>query len=376
MPSDMSLHDLHEVLQVLYGWANYHLYSFTLEHRYEKLRCDLDQRGAYSATAAGLDELLSEGVEFVYNYDFGDNWLVDLKVEKIESNPRIDSAVCCLEGENAGPPEDVGGPTGYEDFLRIIKDPDAFDHEHLKKWIQSDFQRPFGRTHTFYGRELAPPPEKETSDLPWNPEAFNIERINRDLLEINWFKQKELLEGSRDYELVGLRIPKDLKKTVLKLFRRTDRFCGQYLAGDPEYARLFRRAVVKLARKRPSPLQEGRLNDWIGGIIWAIGSINCLFDSREKIHISRAEICLQLDVPVNVLEKKAHYLELTLKIDPFEAEWLRKDLIQRSSYFWQVEVGGKTVNAQYQPPEVYDRFREEGLIPDISRDRFPRKDII
>ncbi len=177
--SDISLHDLHEILQVLYGWAGYHLYSFTLDRRYEELRCDLDQRGVCSATAAGLDELLSEGGEFVYNYDFGDNWLVDLKVEKIESNLRVDSEVCCLDGENAGPPEDVGGTTGYEDFLEIIKDPDAFDHEHLNEWIQSDFQRPFGSTHTFYGRELPPPPEKETSDLPWNAEAFNIERINK-----------------------------------------------------------------------------------------------------------------------------------------------------------------------------------------------------
>lgn len=40
----------------------------------------------------------------------------------------------CLEGERACPPEDVGGVSGYEDFLEIIHDPEHGEHEHMISW--------------------------------------------------------------------------------------------------------------------------------------------------------------------------------------------------------------------------------------------------
>ena len=39
----------------------------------------------------------------------------------------------------ACPPEDVGGPPGYEDFLRVLADPNDEEHEQMRAWIGGSF---------------------------------------------------------------------------------------------------------------------------------------------------------------------------------------------------------------------------------------------
>ena len=45
----------------------------------------------------------------------------------------------CLGGENACPPEDLGGPGGYEDFMEAIADPAHADHDEELEWIGGSF---------------------------------------------------------------------------------------------------------------------------------------------------------------------------------------------------------------------------------------------
>jgi len=45
----------------------------------------------------------------------------------------------CLEGERACPPEDVGGTSGYEEFLVSIADPDDDRHQERLEWIGGSF---------------------------------------------------------------------------------------------------------------------------------------------------------------------------------------------------------------------------------------------
>jgi hypothetical protein len=45
----------------------------------------------------------------------------------------------CIDGENACPPEDVGGPGGYADFLAAIADPSHEEHAHLLAWVGGSF---------------------------------------------------------------------------------------------------------------------------------------------------------------------------------------------------------------------------------------------
>lgn len=44
-----------------------------------------------------------------------------------------------LEAAGRCPPEDVGGPWGYAEFLEAIRDPNHDRHIEFKEWIAEDF---------------------------------------------------------------------------------------------------------------------------------------------------------------------------------------------------------------------------------------------
>ena len=74
-----------------------------------------------------------------YLYDFGDGWEHTIKVERLinpESGvlyPRL------IEAKGHCPPDDVGGPWGYSEFLEAIADPSHERHRELKEWFADDF---------------------------------------------------------------------------------------------------------------------------------------------------------------------------------------------------------------------------------------------
>ena len=45
----------------------------------------------------------------------------------------------CIGGENACPPEDLGGAPGYEEFLAALADPNNPEHDEFKEWIGGSF---------------------------------------------------------------------------------------------------------------------------------------------------------------------------------------------------------------------------------------------
>ena len=76
---------------------------------------------------------------FKYLYDFGDSWWHSVKVEQIVKLDTPLEFARCIAGENACPPEDVGGAGGYEEFLEALADPDHPEHADLKEWIGAPF---------------------------------------------------------------------------------------------------------------------------------------------------------------------------------------------------------------------------------------------
>jgi len=70
---------------------------------------------------------------------FGDGWQHDLIVEKVLSKQQGMRYPCCLAGRRACPPEDVGGPWGYRDFLLAVADPGHDEHEQWLEWVGGEF---------------------------------------------------------------------------------------------------------------------------------------------------------------------------------------------------------------------------------------------
>ena len=140
VPSSISLKKLHLVLQTAMGWLNYHLHQFETAQGTFGTPDPGYPDGTLGEARIRLDRfLVQEGDRIFYEYDFGDGWVHELRLERIIGPVEGDVAVECLEGGRACPPEDVGGPHGYQEFLRAVRDRAHPEHANMLSWIGGAF---------------------------------------------------------------------------------------------------------------------------------------------------------------------------------------------------------------------------------------------
>ncbi len=137
---DCTLAELHEYIQAAFGWWNYHLHQFEIDGaRYGPLPEDDFDYGVEmeDETAVRLSDLLPKSgkrTRWIYEYDFGDGWRHEVRFEGYPPKAEGQEYPVCLEGERACPPEDVGGPWGYVEYLEVLADSDHERHEELLEW--------------------------------------------------------------------------------------------------------------------------------------------------------------------------------------------------------------------------------------------------
>lgn len=118
----MTLAELHEVIQAAFGWWNCHLHEFEIGRaRYGTPDPDWDfGPPTNDERTTRLDAVAGEGVSFHYTYDFGDDWRHKVTVEKIGAVKPGTAVPDCIGGRRACPPEDCGGPWGFQDLLESL----------------------------------------------------------------------------------------------------------------------------------------------------------------------------------------------------------------------------------------------------------------
>ena len=137
---DCTLVAFHECIQAAFGWENCHLHQFDIDGvRYSQPSPDGDDFDLdfEDETDMLLSMLLPQSAKrkrWTYEYDFGDGWRHAILFEKLPTRDPKAKYPLCLEGERACPPEDCGGPYGYEDFLTAIADPQDERHEEMLEW--------------------------------------------------------------------------------------------------------------------------------------------------------------------------------------------------------------------------------------------------
>ena len=138
--SDIRLTDFNVVLQVTMGWSNIHLHEFERnDQRYGIPDPDFPDDTCREADFQ-LDDLLQEaGDSLSYRYDFGDDWVHRVRLEKVLAFDERFALPLCLRGKRACPLENVGGTPGYKDFLATFSDPAHPGHTELLAWIDGAF---------------------------------------------------------------------------------------------------------------------------------------------------------------------------------------------------------------------------------------------
>lgn len=120
------------------GWSNSHLHMFHVgKTRYAPRTPDWDD--VEDERKVILREIAPKaGVKFFYEYDMGDSWGHEIRVEAI-TQPAEPQRPKCLAGAGACPPEDCGGIGGYEDLLAALRDPKHEQHDEMVEWVGGDF---------------------------------------------------------------------------------------------------------------------------------------------------------------------------------------------------------------------------------------------
>lgn len=145
VPLAMKLDEVHEVIQVVMGWWDYHLHAFYIGKRTYGPSFPQDAFGdTEDESRVPLSWIVDHGIKKIrYVYDFGDYWVheISIGVKRIGADD-IDYPVF-LGGENSSPPEDTGGPFGYYGYLEAISDPNHEEHEAMLEWNGADFDPTF-----------------------------------------------------------------------------------------------------------------------------------------------------------------------------------------------------------------------------------------
>lgn len=131
----ITFRNLHRVIQVSMGWADYHLHEFGLGYIRIGMPDEDDEEKVFDSAKVKLRTYLaSAGQRFRYAYDFGDSWLCDITVEKVFGENPNERYPQCITGKLAGPCEDCGGISGHYNLIEVLADKDHPEHESMKNW--------------------------------------------------------------------------------------------------------------------------------------------------------------------------------------------------------------------------------------------------
>ncbi len=179
MPAGATFNRLHDVIQAVtnfqsgYPYEDYHLYEFDLEkvnirvtyddeayqeHLHykknrkayeERLRTMLPEHAEFEKayqerlqtvvrkpTGLKIDNYLEKHKEIIYRYDFGDGWEFIIRLEDIVDDYYFGYPTL-LDGAGTAPPEDVGGISGFYDFLEAYREEKHPNHKEMKAWAGS-----------------------------------------------------------------------------------------------------------------------------------------------------------------------------------------------------------------------------------------------
>jgi hypothetical protein len=168
LPADLTLAQVHDVLQAAMGWEDCHMHEFCVGHRHfgqpnpeDRL---MGMPPVENERKVRLSSVLGRiGAKAIYTYDFGDSWEHGLVLEK-RLSPDPDTAYpVCTGGQLACPPEDCGGIGGFYDLLDALGDPAHDQYDELRDWVGDDY----------------------------DPEVFSVEDVNRMLKPLQRHRHRD-----------------------------------------------------------------------------------------------------------------------------------------------------------------------------------------
>ena len=148
IPEGITFHELNAIIQLAFDWCGYHAYNFEVGATLHDMGMFIelpeldDGWGDYetkNSKKEKIDKYFKEYKRMKYTYDFGDDWIHDIIIEKtIETDNKLTKPIC-IKAKMADLPEDCGGPYGYEELLDILSDKNNERYNEMREWVDGGF---------------------------------------------------------------------------------------------------------------------------------------------------------------------------------------------------------------------------------------------
>ena len=149
----------------------------------------------------------------------------------------------------------------------------------------------------------------------------------------------------------------DKKQRLIEL---TGAFCDEFL--DDEYKQLCEKLINKMSRKRSVPFLTGRIEIWAAAVVYALGSINFLFDSGFEPYASADDICDFFGTKKSTTSQKAKLIRDMFKMRYWDEEFSTADMKESDPFAKMVMINGLIVPIDSLPPgirEIIERERDK-----------------
>jgi len=180
--STTTIAHLHAIMQTAMGWEDLHLHQFRIHGK---------AYGVYRAGGLLFDDdpsqvhlcdfRLRAGERFLYEYDLGDLWQHDIRLERVWPLAPCKRYPICIDGAGDCPPEDCGGPAGYMTLLDERSSWPELLHAHDDVLLVAERLRAFldgGPRPTDDETDFVDALERMHDRLEEAPMAFNRRAVN------------------------------------------------------------------------------------------------------------------------------------------------------------------------------------------------------
>lgn len=185
VPDELSLQELHEVLQLTLGWQGDLFYSFRIHGQEVSQRRQLRDRLL-------REYQLRRREKFLYSYSAIDLWEWEIRVLDVEPcRGEEDRRPRCVAGRAATPPEESGGARGY---MRLLD-----QREHVLASAQPEV------VEAAFRRMAAALPDQDQRDLLREALAQGLERASQRAAKFAGFDPTRFSLQEANERLAGYR---------------------------------------------------------------------------------------------------------------------------------------------------------------------------
>lgn len=151
-------------------------------------------------------------------------------------------------------------------------------------------------------------------------------------------------------------VKQEIKQKEEKLLEMTGTFCAQKL--DDDYFQLCEKLIKKLGRKKDVPFQRGKLEIWAAAVVYAIGSINFLFDKSFEPYMTAEQISEYFGTKNSTVSNKAREIKDMFDMWHFSPEFSTQRMAESNPFSQMVMVDGFIMPIDTLPDDLQQMVRE------------------